>query len=353
MGSASSRAIVDAACSEEMGPNPTLVQLKELIVAQAQGRSARVSLRGRQGQRRLMALAERPRGVLIGLEGQFFGTWTWQPTRSIRPVEVPTVSEFEAAFVRLGYKEDLAHFAVTGATEGDRFSLLNASLGRRNTHKDDPDMGTAHTSTSATTAAGTHRFTSRDNPVVFHLVPTLETLSAPDWQFFKDKGFYFFDAFLVLLDREGSFARSDLAILEGCAHFDIPSYIVCAGEHTDRSLAALFPDGSKSQRFKAGRNLKPEEWQNARRRYMRPTKEAVEKALKDAGLPGQSVYFVEEEDLHAIIKGSGTQVGSGESKLPRGNFHEWELLGDICEDVRRRRVLNFDSTSVAQVTPLL
>ncbi|KAH9917593.1 uncharacterized protein B0H18DRAFT_1033859 [Fomitopsis serialis] len=347
MGSASSRAIVDAACSEEMGPNPTLEQLKELIVTHARGRSARVTSRGRQGQRRLMVLAEKPRGVIEGLEGQVFGMWTSLPTRSIRPVEVPTVSEFEAAFVRLGYKQHLAHFAITGSTAKDRLSLLSASLSRRNAHKGDPDM----ISTSVTTAAGTHRFTSLDHPVVFHLIPTLEKLSVPGWQFFKDKGFYFFDAFLVLLDQEGSFTKSDLAILEGCAHFDIPSYIVCAGKHTDRLLVALFPDGSRSQRVKIGQNSAL--WQNARSHYMRPTKEAVEEALKDAGLPAQPVYFVEEFVLHAVINGSGTQVGSGEAKLPRGNFHEWELLGDICEDVRRRRVLNFDSSSVAEVTPLL
>ncbi|KAH9917594.1 uncharacterized protein B0H18DRAFT_1214507 [Fomitopsis serialis] len=361
MGTASSRAIVDvdAARSEKMGPNPTLVQLEELINEQIQERRAELILpRKRRGLHRLMTLAEQP--TVAGHEGRILGVMQSQlPPRSIRPVEVPSMDEYIAACVRLGYEKDLVHFAIAGATWRDRLSLLNAFLGRRDAYKGDPDP-------SETTAIGTHRFTSRDNLVVFHLIPTLETLSVPNWRFFKDKGFYLFDAFVVLLDQEGSFTKSDLAILEGCAHFDIPSYIVCAGAHTDRVLTTLgsSANGARSQRIRTGHN-NPAFSQNARSRYMRSTEAAVEKALRYAELPAQSVYFVEESTLHdiisgkgcwqwlisfrktlyATIKGLGRQATRRETKPMPGvaNFDEWELLGDVCEDVRCRRVLGHDS----------
>jgi len=365
MGTASSRAIVDVNVTppEKMGPNPTLVKLEELMNEKIQERRAELMLpRKRWGVQRLKTLAERP--TLSGHEGRILGVMHPPvPSISIRPVEVPTIDEYMAACMRLGYEKDLVHFAITGAAWRDRLSLLNAFLGRRNAYKGDPEA-------SKTTAAGTHRFTSRDNPVVFHLVPTLETLSVPDWRFFKDKGFYFFDAFVVLVDQEGSFARSDLAILLGCAHFAIPVYIVCAGAHTGRVLTT--PDssanGAMGQRVKTGHSDLTLS-QDARSRYMRSTEAAVEKALRYARLPAQSVYFVEESALHGIIngkgswrwlislrkplyaavKGLGRHISRRETKPVSGvaTFDEWELLGDMCEDVRCRRVLGYANSNSA------
>lgn len=140
--------------------------------------------------------------------------------KGIQPVVIPNPEEVAAAKARVQYQDNLFHFAVAGVAGSGKSSLVNAIRGLRNS-----DTGAAPTGVVETTAAiGRYRDSNRRLPFVWYDIPGAGTLNQPGWQYFNNQGLFVFDCIIVLVgDR---FTQTDLAILENCRRFQIPTYIV-------------------------------------------------------------------------------------------------------------------------------
>ncbi len=139
--------------------------------------------------------------------------------KGIHPVEWPSREEYEANKRRL-YKEGKFHLAITGLSGSGKSSLVNAFRGIW-----DDEEGAAPTDIVETTSVVTpYPDPDPANPFIWFDVPGSGTISCPDWTYFNDQGLYIFDAIIILFND--CFSATDMAILQNCARYMIPAYIV-------------------------------------------------------------------------------------------------------------------------------
>ncbi|KAI6027938.1 hypothetical protein PISMIDRAFT_405185 [Pisolithus microcarpus 441] len=240
--------------------------------------------------------------------------------RGIQPVVIPTPEEVTAAKARMQYQDSLFHFAVAGVAGSGKSSLVNAIRGLRNS-----DTGAAPTGVVETTATiGRYRDSNRRLPFVWYDIPGAGTLNQPGWQYFNNQGLFVFDCIIALVgDR---FTQTDLAILENCRRFQIPTYIVRS--KADFHVLNLMndmgydsDDDDDESRYETMYNL-------ARERYISDTQATVQQNLGDAMLPVQKVYLVSNKVLLSAVK---------KRTLPKTALDEMELLKDLLEEACARR----------------
>ncbi|KAI5995058.1 interferon-inducible GTPase-domain-containing protein [Pisolithus albus] len=217
--------------------------------------------------------------------------------KGIQPVVIPNPEEVAAAKARVQYQDNLFHFAVAGVAGSGKSSLVNAIRGLRNS-----DTGAAPTGVVETTAAiGRYRDSNRRLPFVWYDIPGAGTLNQPGWQYFNNQGLFVFDCIIVLVgDR---FTQTDLAILENCRRFQIPTYIVRS--KADFHICNLMNDMGYDN-----------------------TQATVQQNLGDAKLPLQKVYLVSNKVLLSAVK---------KRTLPKTALDEMELLRDLLEEACARR----------------
>lgn len=233
----------------------------------------------------------------------------------IAPIIMPTRQEYEATKRRLDYREGYIHFAVAGTSGSGKSSLINAFRGLNN-GSDDPTV--ASTGVTETTERITrYPDPNEANPFVWYDIPGAGTLSVPDWKYFNNQGLYIFDAIIVLMDAR--FTAIDIAILQNCARFKIPSYIV-----RSKSLTHI---ENVSRDMRRTRHSEVH-YEHARDKYMMETRKSVSTNLPKAGLPPQAVYMVDTETLLDITEG----------KVPKKDIDEIRLVEDILLEARNRRV---------------
>ncbi|KAI0717633.1 interferon-inducible GTPase-domain-containing protein [Fomitopsis betulina] len=266
------------------------------------------------------ALAERDRAEMKLREG-------------IRPVLMPTLNEFKETKKTLEYKEGWFHFAVVGIAGTGKSSLVNALRGLRNNRR-----GAAQTGTSETTRIVTRYADASDRPFVWYDVPGAGTVNVPDWKYFVDQGLYIFDAIIVLYgDR---FTETDIAILRNCSRWKIPAYIVRskAGVHIKNTISDFLDedddeDEPQSYLLSVFRGQASPQYMEAmsraRGRYIKNTREDVERNLAQAGLLQQRVYIVDKDALTTVVRG----------KEHPDLIDEQELYRDLLAEAASRRIV--------------
>lgn len=240
--------------------------------------------------------------------------------RGIQPVVIPTPEEVTAAKARMQYQDSLFHFAVAGVAGSGKSSLVNAIRGLRNS-----DTGAAPTGVVETTATiGRYRDSNRRLPFVWYDIPGAGTLNQPGWQYFNNQGLFVFDCIIVLVgDR---FTQTDLAILENCRRFQIPTYIVRS--KADFHVRNLMNDMGYDSDDDDDESQYETMYNPARERYISDTQATVQQNLGDAMLPVQNVYLVSNKVLLSAVK---------KRTLPKTALDEMELLKDLLEEACARR----------------
>ncbi|KAK0462469.1 interferon-inducible GTPase-domain-containing protein [Desarmillaria tabescens] len=241
--------------------------------------------------------------------------------KGIHPVEWPSREQYEENKRRF-YKEGKIHLAITGSSGSGKSSLVNAVRGLW-----DDDEGAASTDVVETTSVVTpYPDPDPANPFIWFDVPGAGTLACPDWTYFNDQGLYIFDAIIILFND--CFTATDLAVLQNCARYMIPAYIVRT--KSDVHVANLV---SKKQR-NAGRKADLSKiTMEARKEYVATSQKTVNLNLakNDPPLPLQKVYAVSRDTLTHIVRRESEDL---EDCIV---LDEHELLRDVLQDAYWRR----------------
>ncbi|PBK95258.1 hypothetical protein ARMGADRAFT_793048 [Armillaria gallica] len=254
---------------------------------------------------------------ILGAQKETEAKWK----KGIRPVEWPSREEYEANKRRL-YKEGKFHLAITGLSGSGKSSLVNAFRGIW-----DDEEGAAPTDIVETTSVVTpYPDPDPANPFIWFDVPGSGTISCPDWTYFNDQGLYIFDAIIILFND--CFSATDLAILQNCARYMIPAYIV-------RSKSDVHIDNLISKkRRSAGPKADPVKIAaEAQKEYLATTQKTVNILLgkNDPPLPIQKVYTVTRDALTFIVQRDSEGL-QGCTVLD-----EHMLLRDVLQDAYWRR----------------
>ena len=237
--------------------------------------------------------------------------------KGIQPVVMPSAADLKLAKQRVDYREGFYHFAVAGAADSGKSSLINALRGL-----DSSDDGAAAVAVTETTLRIVCLPDADPaNPFVWYDIPGAGTFQVSDWQYFNEQGLYVFDAIIVLIgDRVTS---TDVGILRNCRLFGIPSYIVDSMSHM-RALDILkhMPHDNKSE----------EQLElAAREKFISDTRQSVHSDLQAAEVLDQRVYIVSDLALFSVVKGLVSQ------EMEKEIIDEYELIERILSDAHKRR----------------
>ncbi|OJA17850.1 hypothetical protein AZE42_08895 [Rhizopogon vesiculosus] len=128
------------------------------------------------------------------------------------------------------------------------------------------------------------------------------TIEIPDWQYFNAQGLYVFDCVVVLFDDR--FTDADIAILQNCRRFQIPTYIVCS--KADRRIRNIMNE--------MGYDSEDDGVDQMQR-------------IPYANLPDQKVYIVSSNCLRVVAKGG----------QPKTVIDEIHLVNDLYTEAQFRR----------------
>ncbi|GBE90008.1 hypothetical protein SCP_1800300 [Sparassis crispa] len=281
----------------------------------------------------------------------------WRLKAGIQPIVWPTREEIELTKKNVQYKEGVFHIAIAGIAGSGKSSLINAFRGISNSGnrtRKEPNIKTAPTGIVETTSViGRYVDPDPNKPFVWYDIPGAGTLRVPAWQYFNAQGLYIFDCIIVLFDNR--FTETDIGLLQNCARFQIPSFIVSS--KSEAKISAIMNDKQHS-------DDDDDEWdtvqvsqdgiyQDAREEYIKETNNSVQRILADAGLPEQLVYLVEKDILRKVVKEYSEKRGGGvfrslplvgkkpssrDDRLEEKIIDEQYLLDDMLEKAYQRRV---------------
>ncbi|KAL6298579.1 interferon-inducible GTPase-domain-containing protein [Sparassis latifolia] len=235
------------------------------------------------------------------------------------PVVWPSAEEISAAAKRVQYSEGVFHIAIAGIAGSGKSSLINALRGISNSSKGinkGSNLEVAPTGIIETTSIiGRYVDPDPEKPFVWYDIPGAGTLKIPGWQYFNTQGLYIFDCIVILFDNR--FTETDIALLQNCARFGIPSFVV--GSKSQAKIAAIVKDMQDSESDSDEEDR--DEWDAdhgsynrndrvAREKYIKETNESVLHNLAAAGLPPRRVYLVDKDVLRKVVRESSRKNSS-------------------------------------------
>ncbi|RPB07901.1 hypothetical protein P167DRAFT_491692, partial [Morchella conica CCBAS932] len=211
------------------------------------------------------------------------------------PLLWPTRAEFQDAMQRTQYDRNNFHFAIVGRAGSGKSSLINAF---RNLRNKDPGAAKAGT-TETTLEIGRYPDPGTAPPrqwMVWYDVPGAGTQRIPHHDYFVRQGLFVFD--LVVLAIGDRFEEIDVRIIEDCARFQIPTFIV-------RSKADMHILNSMKE---YGGYVRVEDnpalYAKCRDDFILETQRTVSEGLARQKLPDQEVYIVSRDVLQRTYNGA-------------------------------------------------
>ncbi|KAI5855526.1 interferon-inducible GTPase-domain-containing protein [Tricharina praecox] len=243
----------------------------------------------------------------------------------IQPEVWPTKKELEDAKIRLGYRDDRLHFAVSGPSGSGKSSLINAFRGLTKKSPHAAPVGIVET-TSIITRYPDNRQEMPYQRFVWYDVPGAGTINIPSWQYFNTQGLFIFDFIILVYDAR--FTQIDADILENCRRFNIPAFIV------------------RSKANQHIRNMMDEdddlELAEAREMFIKETRQNLASNLEKRQLSDANTrcYIVSSNTLYDLIRSARATGDAGASARKTRTdeyIDEEQLLVDILDTAVKRR----------------
>lgn len=248
----------------------------------------------------------------------------------------PTREEFQQTLSDTQYDEKNFHFAIVGRAGSGKSSLINAFRNLKN-----KSHGAAPTGTKETTLYIKRYEDPGDQPprkwMVWFDIPGAGTQRIPHHDYFIKQGLYIFD--LIILAIGDRFEEIDARILEDCARFKVPVFIVRskADMHILNSMEEEEEYDSSSENSKL--------YKRCRDMYVRETQQMVSEELERCGLPDQNVYVVSRDELRQIYHNSLQPLHTTNSSIQQALLgqrkgsviHEDQLVKALLTAAAQRR----------------
>lgn len=159
--------------------------------------------------------------------------------------------------------------------------------------------------------------------MVWFDVPGAGTYRVPHQDYFVRQGLYIFD--LIILTMGDRFEEIDARILENCARFRIPAFIV-------RSKADMhILNSMKEYGDFEWIDDNPVRYKQCQEAFIRDTQTTVDEEMTRQGLPRQPVYIVSRDVLQRTYNASlqTPKQQAGPTRPENGLIHESYLVKEL------------------------
>ncbi|KAF8459185.1 interferon-inducible GTPase-domain-containing protein [Kalaharituber pfeilii] len=237
----------------------------------------------------------------------------------------PTAEQWARAREMLVPGERKIHCAIAGNSGSGKSSLVNAFRGLYNKDPQAAEIGVTETTEKITSYPDLSPVAPH-NSIVWYDCPGAGTLSIPGPEYFNAQGLFIFDMVIVVIDTRVT--TQDIAILQQCEYFKIPSLIVRSKAnqhilnimHEELGYSSDDSDAEEAEDYNMLLGM-------AKSILINNTMDSVRENLEDGQLSSdQRVYIVSADCVRSLIllERQGKKI-----KKPEMIINEQELIEDL------------------------